>query len=262
MSERSENGTLKFVGSDVHWGATTIKILENSLSFYSLHIDFVIIWFGFYDGRKKNTIPKLQKTLMDDNKKIINLRFYQKNIKSVSLSSAITSSSVLPMWAMSRSMLPPPCEACCHHSAWCMCECRGPWPRPCCRSLHVYVLLRLSPLLPFSLREPAERQLPSPPAPERRALEGLLRQHAGHHPAPAPTKLHTGKNTWWLSYIQAHCEYMILMKWSGWTISEDQDSFSIFFFYLRWPIKPSKGTVHHKIINTYIFSYLYSCLTI
>ncbi len=69
----------------------------------------------------------------------------------------------------------------------------GPWPRPCCRSLHVRVSLRLSPLLPFSLCQPAERLLPSPPASERRrALEGLLRQHAGHHPAPAPTKLHTG----------------------------------------------------------------------
>lgn len=57
MSERSENGTLKFVGSDVHWGATTtIKILEKSLSFYSLHTDFVIIWFGFMmAGKKRNT---------------------------------------------------------------------------------------------------------------------------------------------------------------------------------------------------------------
>lgn len=104
----------------------------------------------------------------------------------------------------------PPCMVCV-----CMCV----WPRPCCRSLHVCLSLRLSPLLPFSLGQPAERLLPSSPAPEhRRALEGLLGQHAGHHPAPTPPKLHPGRRAWlglnsfWVYY---HFHWVALISCYG-----------------------------------------------
>lgn len=100
--------------------------------------------------------------------------------------------------SLSRSMSCSPCGLTVGFLPPCMvCVCMCVWPRPCCRSLHVCLSLRLSPLLPFSLGQPAERLLPSPPAPEhRRALEGLLSQHAGHHPAPTQTKLHPGRSAW------------------------------------------------------------------
>lgn len=53
------------------------------------------------------------------------------------------------------------------------------------------VSLRLSPLLPFSLGQPADGLL-APPPEQRRALEGVLGQHARHHPAAAQTELNAG----------------------------------------------------------------------
>lgn len=61
------------------------------------------------------------------------------------------------------------------------------------------VSLRLSPLLPFSLGQPADCLL-APPPEQRRALEGVLGQHARHHPAAAQTELHAGN-----THRHTHC---------------------------------------------------------